>query len=243
MARFRVRNAQEFHKFERKPQKFVQMASNRHHLKHIHAPNAHEEPLRAELRCWATDTRASYTWPNSILTVFVTETGSGTAHFPRLWGSGQPFSVAIDCHETADIVSFTLELPGVWLFQAVLQSGQGLTLKWTPKGSTLTHQKRFVQLFKQLAMYWERYSTQLQHGTTSTPLELPPGYHIWCTCRRSAKWPYCDGAHKGTRFRPVPMAVRESCTLRYCRCGVSGCFPTCDDTCALSFEEKQPTAA
>lgn len=59
-------------------------------------------------------------------------------------------------------------------------------------------------------------------------MDVEPGTYAWCSCGRSATQPYCDGAHKGTEFRPVIEQVDEAKKVAWCGCKVSGKAPFCD---------------
>lgn len=79
-------------------------------------------------------------------------------------------------------------------------------------------------------------------GTTDTPssepvcaqagpfgLELQPGKYLWCTCGRSEKQPFCDGAHnQGTTFKPLLMDVKETQVVWLCGCKITATAPLCD---------------
>ena len=59
-------------------------------------------------------------------------------------------------------------------------------------------------------------------------LELEPGTYYWCACGRSAKQPFCDGAHKGTDISPVKFALTESKKVALCLCKHTKGRPFCD---------------
>lgn len=59
---------------------------------------------------------------------------------------------------------------------------------------------------------------------------LEPGTYKWCSCGESANQPYCDGAHKGTEFRPVIETITEEKTVAWCGCRQSGKVAFCDGT-------------
>jgi CDGSH-type Zn-finger protein len=54
------------------------------------------------------------------------------------------------------------------------------------------------------------------------------GDYWWCACGRSAKQPFCDGAHKGTDFRPVKITLEARKRMAWCGCKHSGHKPSCD---------------
>lgn len=60
-------------------------------------------------------------------------------------------------------------------------------------------------------------------------LDLPPGDYLWCACGRSARQPFCDGSHQGSRFEPVKFTVdRNAGLLWLCTCKRSADAPLCD---------------
>ncbi len=50
----------------------------------------------------------------------------------------------------------------------------------------------------------------------------------WCVCGRSAKQPFCDGAHKGTGLAPQRYDAEASRTLYFCGCKATAKSPLCD---------------
>jgi CDGSH-type Zn-finger protein len=61
-------------------------------------------------------------------------------------------------------------------------------------------------------------------------LELEPGKYWWCACGRSASQPFCDGAHKGSEFAPVPFELAEAKKIWLCGCKRTHDQPFCDGT-------------
>lgn len=50
-------------------------------------------------------------------------------------------------------------------------------------------------------------------------VELEEGKrYAWCTCGLSDKQPFCNGAHKGTEYRPNVFTCEESKTAHLCAC-------------------------
>lgn len=50
-------------------------------------------------------------------------------------------------------------------------------------------------------------------------VELEKGKkYAWCTCGLSDKQPYCNGAHKGTEYRPTVCVAEETKTVHMCQC-------------------------
>ena len=68
---------------------------------------------------------------------------------------------------------------------------------------------------------------------TPFPVEVEAGRtYFWCTCGRSAKQPFCDGAHsrEGTDFVPMKWEAPESRTVYFCGCKQTKSGPLCDGT-------------
>jgi len=42
--------------------------------------------------------------------------------------------------------------------------------------------------------------------------------YAWCTCGLSDKQPFCNGAHKGTEFKPLVFEAEETKTASFCQC-------------------------
>ena len=68
-------------------------------------------------------------------------------------------------------------------------------------------------------------------------IECEPGTYAWCSCGKSKKQPYCDGAHAGTGMIPVIETVTEKKTVAWCGCKHAATKPFCDGA-----HNKLPTA-
>lgn len=68
-----------------------------------------------------------------------------------------------------------------------------------------------------------------QKGPYAIAIEAGRKY-AWCACGKSAKQPFCDGAHKGSAFSPVVFEATESKTAYFCGCKASDTQPFCDGT-------------
>jgi len=58
--------------------------------------------------------------------------------------------------------------------------------------------------------------------------EEEAGTRAWCSCGKSSKQPYCDGAHAGTGMRPEVVTLPEAKTVAWCGCKRTGTPPYCD---------------
>lgn len=52
--------------------------------------------------------------------------------------------------------------------------------------------------------------------------------YYWCACGRSAKQPFCDGAHTGTGISPVKYEASAAKTVYFCGCKATRNAPLCD---------------
>ncbi len=52
--------------------------------------------------------------------------------------------------------------------------------------------------------------------------------YYWCSCGKSKSRPFCDGAHQGGSFQPVPFTADNTETVYLCGCGKTGNTPLCD---------------
>ena len=62
------------------------------------------------------------------------------------------------------------------------------------------------------------YSVDVQAGKT----------YYWCACGRSAKQPFCDGAHKVTEFKPIAHTASADGKAWFCGCKATTKAPMCD---------------
>ena len=58
-------------------------------------------------------------------------------------------------------------------------------------------------------------------------LEAEKAY-FWCTCGKSEKQPFCDGAHKGSDFAPMRFKAEKTGSAALCQCKATGKGPFCD---------------
>ena len=52
--------------------------------------------------------------------------------------------------------------------------------------------------------------------------------YYWCTCGKSDSQPFCNGAHKGSDFRPLAFTAEETTTVYFCGCKHTKNSPHCD---------------
>ncbi|MBL8836564.1 MAG: CDGSH iron-sulfur domain-containing protein [Alphaproteobacteria bacterium] len=76
-----------------------------------------------------------------------------------------------------------------------------------------------------------------QDADTPQIARLKPYFHalekgksyFWCACGRSKSQPFCDGSHRGTRFRPITYVAKEDGEeVLFCGCKQSCDKPFCD---------------
>lgn len=60
-------------------------------------------------------------------------------------------------------------------------------------------------------------------------VELEAGKkYAYCTCGLSETQPFCDGAHKGTSFKPIVFEASDSESAYFCQCKRTADAPRCD---------------
>lgn len=69
--------------------------------------------------------------------------------------------------------------------------------------------------------------THFQNAPLKASLDADTVY-AYCTCGHSEKFPFCDGAHRGTDKTPIKFSVKADTDVWLCRCGRSGRKPYCD---------------
>lgn len=52
--------------------------------------------------------------------------------------------------------------------------------------------------------------------------------YAWCTCGLSDNQPFCNGAHKGTEFKPQIFTTEEDKKVALCTCKQTSNPPYCD---------------
>ena len=67
-------------------------------------------------------------------------------------------------------------------------------------------------------------------GLRSIKLETEPGRYYWCSCGLSTNQPFCNGAHAGTGFEPLPVVITEKQLVKWCSCKYTRTPPFCDNT-------------
>lgn len=72
-------------------------------------------------------------------------------------------------------------------------------------------------------------ATVAQTGPFEVELEAGRTY-AWCACGRSARQPFCDGAHQTTALRPVVFKAKENAVVYLCGCKATTSSPYCDGT-------------
>lgn len=64
--------------------------------------------------------------------------------------------------------------------------------------------------------------------TKPAVIEVAAGTYYWCSCGESKTQPYCDGAHKGTEFRPQQVVIDAPSKVAFCNCKQTENPPRCD---------------
>jgi len=66
-------------------------------------------------------------------------------------------------------------------------------------------------------------------GKAPIPVDVEAGKaYYYCTCGKSDKQPFCNGAHKGSEFTPLAWTAPESKTVYFCACKQTGTAPLCN---------------
>jgi len=65
-------------------------------------------------------------------------------------------------------------------------------------------------------------------GRKPVEVDLSAGDYFFCRCGRSAKQPFCDGAHKGTGLSPLRFTVDQRERMLLCTCKQTANPPFCD---------------
>lgn len=118
---------------------------------------------------------------------------------------------------------------------AVAQSTILIDWRYTP--DEVNRLLRFRVVFSQ-SPYRLREPLSKIYNTMSKPTvanaksmiaELTAGKtYYFCTCGKSAKQPFCDGAHKGTNFSPLSFVAEKDGPAHLCGCKQSSNAPFCD---------------
>ncbi|TWJ17565.1 CDGSH iron-sulfur domain-containing protein [Geobacter argillaceus] len=72
--------------------------------------------------------------------------------------------------------------------------------------------------------------TTVSHGPIV--LNLEPGTYYRCTCGKSSRMPFCDGAHAGSECAPKAFEIKEQQQVYLCNCGKTANAPYCDGSCS-----------
>ncbi|MGE0858663.1 MAG: CDGSH iron-sulfur domain-containing protein [Gammaproteobacteria bacterium] len=74
-------------------------------------------------------------------------------------------------------------------------------------------------------------TTPVRASDTPYAVDVEAGKsYWWCACGKSARQPFCDGAHKDTGMTPVKYDATESRKVFFCGCKASAKQPMCDGT-------------
>ncbi len=79
----------------------------------------------------------------------------------------------------------------------------------------------------EIAKDFKRVSTATMDAAE---IELEAGTHLWCQCGFSKNQPFCDGAHHGTKIKPIAFKVKKKRKVKLCNCKHTKTGPFCDNT-------------
>lgn len=65
-------------------------------------------------------------------------------------------------------------------------------------------------------------------GTRPICETAQPGDYWWCACGLSKSQPFCDGSHKGSGFKSLPVTIDAEKPVAWCTCKQTGTPPFCD---------------
>ena len=65
-------------------------------------------------------------------------------------------------------------------------------------------------------------------GYRSKKMDMKPGIYFYCTCGMSKNQPFCNGAHKNTRFKPTKVTIEKNEMIPWCLCKYSDKGHICD---------------
>ena len=66
-------------------------------------------------------------------------------------------------------------------------------------------------------------------GNSALAIEVEQGKsYYWCSCGKSSKQPFCDGSHKGTKFKPLVYKAKLTKRVFFCACKQTNDQPFCD---------------
>ncbi|MBX9609111.1 MAG: CDGSH iron-sulfur domain-containing protein [Gammaproteobacteria bacterium] len=72
-------------------------------------------------------------------------------------------------------------------------------------------------------------TTPVRASDTPFAVDVEAGKsYWWCACGKSARQPFCDGAHKDTGMTPVKYDATESKKVFFCGCKATAKQPMCD---------------
>ncbi len=64
-------------------------------------------------------------------------------------------------------------------------------------------------------------------GALAIKVEQGKSYY-WCSCGKSSKQPFCDGSHKGTKFKPLAYKAELTKRVLFCVCKQTNYQHFCD---------------
>lgn len=77
-------------------------------------------------------------------------------------------------------------------------------------------------------------------GTEPLKTTLEAGTYLYCQCGYSSTQPFCNGAHHGTKHKPMLVEIEKTRPVSLCTCKLTSTPPYCDNS-HLSMQKETAT--
>ncbi len=74
------------------------------------------------------------------------------------------------------------------------------------------------------------YKKEKHIGQEPLRTTLEAGSYLYCQCGYSSEQPFCNGAHHGSKFKPLVLDIKKSTKVSLCTCKLSKTPPYCDNS-------------
>ena len=89
----------------------------------------------------------------------------------------------------------------------------------------------------ELAPGYAHRDTTLPEATT---VSVKKGeQYLWCACGKSQSQPFCDGAHHGSKQKPILFEAKRDGKVKFCNCKLSKKGPFCDNSHEVLLEKVE----